>query len=256
MGRKVFVVIAIIVALNLITVSVIIFGLLEGGSSSILDGLLPDNEYIIDIDRNFTTPEEGEALNVTEELPLGSLLNTTRYRGGDALNSEKKEILFIDSNLIDEGTAYVKDRKSSGDSGRYSFEYKASCRKINEMEVKVSPMDDNFGFMIEIDHPDLEKLESFWAQEPPYSAYYHTGPLDPCSSNRFPVYQNGFLNDTSEKGSTTYSFGEVYFVQMLVELGSSHRGGLGNGYVTYQYIMLDMELNPILIIAETSEWEA
>jgi hypothetical protein len=216
-----------------------------------------EREYTIDIDRNFSTPDEEMALNISENLPYNVLLNTTRYSQGNEMGSSETDIYFIDGEVVEDGTSYVEDKKKSKDSGRFTFEYKSSCQLIHNFIFNQTPTGKEGVFEIEIDLPEIQRLDSYWAMDPPYTFYYDIAPLDPYYLRHRSIYDIGIINRTTEMDSISHSLEEVFFVQMLVEHGGSHKslyGVLGKGYVTYQFVLLDLDYEPIFIYAESTEW--
>jgi hypothetical protein len=246
--------------LVIVLLAVIIIGILlvsnEMDQRNPFSELIYPFEYNIDIDMDYDTTEELEAINTTLILPYEDLLGQTRYDEGKNLSEKRTSIHFMDSVVEEDGKRYVNTKKSSLKSGRYNFEFKLSCRFFENITITQEKSRNSDGYIIGIEHPELQRVDSFWANYPPYAGFLRNNTMDINFPDEGIIYHDGFIVDGIENHTASYILNDVYFIAGLTEIGSSHMGGLGNGNGVDQYVILDEDHTPILIIANKFEWDS
>jgi len=98
-----------------------------------------DQVYNILIQRDFTTPEEGRAIEVAEALDLVTILNTSRFvnwpkrRGGtnDAVEALRLNYYpaMIDTEVIRYSSMWIWDLEDQHAEGHFRFNYLCKCER-------------------------------------------------------------------------------------------------------------------------------
>ncbi len=213
-------------------------------------------DYEIDVEKNYTSEDELSAIEKCLDLPYEELLNQSRYDKGKDLAEKRTRVFFLDRTVEEDGKEYVNNQKKVLKSGHFTFEFKANCRYFSNITINQKKSQNGEGYEIEITGSDLPVIDSFWANYPPYGGFLRNNTEDPNFPDNCKVYHDGFIKDGIENKTEKYVKKDVYLVIMLAEIGSSHRGGLGNGNGVDQYVILDREFNPELIITNWWDWDA